>query len=72
MLNTAIKRYVDIEESDPILQQEYATRTQIHFALRISYWRMNQAVRDGRLALHFIDNKIKVSVQEIMDLFVAQ
>ena len=65
MTNAALK-------NDPVLEQEYATRTEIHYALRISYWRMNQAAREGRLALHFIDNKIKVKVQDVINLFVAQ
>jgi hypothetical protein len=71
MLNTALKYHAPVTR-DPVLDQEYATRTEIHFALRISYWRMNQAVREGRLSVHLIDNKIKVKVQEIIDLFVAQ
>jgi hypothetical protein len=65
MLNTALK-------TDPVFQQEYATRSEIHYALRISYWRMTQAVRDGKLEVHLIDNKIKVKVQDIIDFFVAQ
>jgi hypothetical protein len=72
MLNTPIKQYGELKSYDPVLEQEYATRTEIHFALRISYWRMNMAVREGRLALHLMDNKIKVRVQDIIDLFIAQ
>jgi cell fate regulator YaaT (PSP1 superfamily) len=58
--------------NDPVLEQEYVTRVEIHYALRISFWRMSQAIRDGRLAVHLIDNKIKVKVQDVIDLFVAQ
>jgi hypothetical protein len=65
MTNAALK-------NDPVLEQEYATRVEIHYALRISFWRMSQAIRDGRLAVHLIDNKIKVKVRDVIDLFVAQ
>jgi cell fate regulator YaaT (PSP1 superfamily) len=72
MLNT--NRIYDraLKYHDPVLQQEYATRAEIHYALRISFWLMNQRIREGKLSVHLIDNKIKVKVQDIINLFVAR
>ena len=44
--------------------QEYATRTEIHYMFKVSMARIAKEIRDGRLALHLIDNKIQISVVE--------
>ena len=72
MSNAAYATGVVQRKDDPILEQEYATRAELHYALRISFWKMSQAVREGKLAVHLIDNRVKVKVQDVIDLFVAQ
>jgi hypothetical protein len=61
-MNVALK-------SNPILDQEYATKADLHYALRISYERMAKATREGKLAIHLIDGKIQHNVADVINLF---
>jgi hypothetical protein len=49
--------------------QNYATRTEIHYMLRVTMYVIAKAVRDGKLALHLIDGKIQVNVAEARQVF---
>ena len=44
--------------------QEYATKSEIHYLLGISYGRILDEIRNGKLAIHLIDGKIKINVAE--------
>lgn len=56
-------------KSGSILEQEYATRGELHYALHISYDRMARAIREGKLDVCFVDNKIQLKVAEVLNLF---
>lgn len=49
--------------------QEFATRTEIHYMLRVQMSAIAKAIREGKLELHLIDNKIQVSVAEAKAVF---
>jgi hypothetical protein len=49
--------------------QEYATRTEIHYMLRVSIAHIAKAIREGKLELHLIDGKIQINVAEAKALF---
>jgi hypothetical protein len=55
--------------SHPILEQEYATKGELHYAFRISYDRMARAIREGKLDVCFVDNKIQLKVEQVVRLF---
>lgn len=61
-MNVALK-------SNPILDQEYATKSELHYAFHISYARIAQAIRDGKLEACFVDNKIQLRVEDVVRLF---
>jgi hypothetical protein len=48
---------------------EYATRTEIHYMLRVSMAHIAKAIREGKLQLHLIDGKIQISVAEAKAVF---
>jgi hypothetical protein len=52
-----------------VLEQEYATKSELHYGLHISYERMAKAIREGRLAVHLVDNKVQLRVEEVVNLF---
>ena len=56
-------------KSNSVLEQEYATKGELHYGLHLSYNRMAQAVREGKLAVHIVDNKIQLKVEEVLNLF---
>jgi hypothetical protein len=57
-------------KSEPsVLQQEYATKSELHFGLRISYERIARATREGKLEVICIDGKLKHRVSEVVNLF---
>jgi hypothetical protein len=56
-------------QSKSVLEQEYATKGELHYGLHLSYNRIAQAVREGRLAVHLIDNKIQLKVEEVLNVF---
>jgi hypothetical protein len=56
-------------KSKSVLEQEYATKSDLHYALHLPFNRMTQAIRDGRLAVHLIDNKVQLKVEEVLNLF---
>jgi hypothetical protein len=43
---------------------EYRTKTDIHYMLKISYVRIAEAIKDGRLAIHLIDGKIQINIAQ--------
>jgi hypothetical protein len=45
-------------KSNPILSQEYATKGELHYAFHLSYARIAQAIRDRKLEVCFVENKI--------------
>jgi hypothetical protein len=47
--------------------QDYATRTEIHYSVQMSA--IANAIREGKLELHLIDNKIQISVAEAKAVF---
>jgi len=49
--------------------QEYATRTELHYMLRVSMAKIALAIREGKLELHLIDGKIQISVAEAQQIF---
>ena len=48
---------------------QFATRTEIHYMLRVSMAHIAKAIREGKLKLHLIDGKIQVSVAEAKAVF---
>ena len=49
--------------------QEYATRTEIHYMLRVPMYAIAKAIREGKLEMHLIDGKIQVNVAEAQKIF---
>lgn len=56
-------------QSKSVLEQEYATKGELHYGLHLPYARIAQAVREGKLAIHLIDGKIQLKVEEVINLF---
>jgi hypothetical protein len=52
-----------------VLGQEYATKGELHYGLHVSYERMAKAIRAGKLAVHLIDGKVQIRVDEVVNLF---
>jgi hypothetical protein len=52
-----------------VLEQEYATKGELHYGLHVSYARIATAIREGKLAVHLVDGKIQLKVAEVVDLF---
>jgi hypothetical protein len=48
---------------------QFATRTEIHYMLRVSMAHIAKAIREGKLELHLIDGKIQISVAEAKAVF---
>ena len=44
--------------------QVYATRTEIHYMLRVSMAAIAKAIREGKLEMHLIDGKIQISAAQ--------
>ena len=55
-------RVASLSSRKSVLEQKYAAKGDLHYGLRLSYNRMAQAVREGKLALHLIDGKIQLEV----------
>ena len=49
--------------------QEYATRTEIHYMLHVPYAAIARAIREGKLEMHLIDQKIQINVAEARKVF---
>ena len=49
--------------------EEYGTKTEIHYALGVSYNKIADAIRTGKLAIHLIDGKIKINLEEAKTVF---
>jgi hypothetical protein len=56
-------------KTNSVIEQEYATKGELHYGLHVSYARIAQAIRDEKLAIHLIDGKIKLKVAEVLSLF---
>jgi hypothetical protein len=54
-----------------VLENEYATKSELHYALHVSYARIAMAIRDGKLSVHLVDGKVQLRVAEVISLFVA-
>ena len=54
---------------DTEITQEFATRTELHYLLRVSMAKIAIAIRDGKLELHLIDGKIQINVAEARKVF---
>ena len=52
--------------------QEYATKSEIHYMLAVSYTKIGDAIRNGELAIHLIDNKIKINVAEAKEVLLKK
>jgi hypothetical protein len=48
---------------------EYGTKTEIHWMLRVTYTRIADAIRTGKLSIHLIDNKIQINIAEAKQVF---
>ena len=48
---------------------EYATRTEVHYMLRVPMSAIAKAIREGRLATHLMDNKVQINVAEARQVF---
>ena len=51
-----------------ILYQEYASKSELHYGLRIPYHRIAKAIRDGKVEMHLIDGMIKFKVKEVVEV----
>ena len=49
--------------------QEYATRTEIHYMLHVPYAAIAKAIRDGKLEMKLIDQKIQINIAEARKVF---
>jgi hypothetical protein len=49
--------------------QEYATRTDTHYMLHVPYAAIARVIREGKLEMHLIDNKIQINVAEARTVF---
>jgi hypothetical protein len=58
-------------KSNPILEQEYATKGELHYAFHLSYARIAQAIRESKLEVCLVDNKLQLKVAEVVNLFPA-
>jgi hypothetical protein len=54
-----------------VLEQEYATKGELHYGLRISYERIAKAIREGKLAVHLIDGKVQIEVKEAIEVLLT-
>jgi hypothetical protein len=52
----------------PNEHQEYATKTELHHMLRVTYGKIAEAIRTGKLAIHLIDGKIQINVAEAREV----
>lgn len=52
------------DKSIPVLQQEYATKAELHYGLRIAYGRIAIIINEHNIPAHLIDGKIKFKVKE--------
>jgi hypothetical protein len=48
---------------------EYATRTELHYMLHVPYAAIARAIREGKLEMHLIDQKIQINVAEAKAIF---
>ena len=58
-----------IKSEPSVLQQEYATKAELHYGLRISYERMARAIREGKLEVVYTEGKLQLRVSEVINLF---
>jgi hypothetical protein len=50
-------------------EQEYATRTELHYLLHVPYYKIGEAVKKGKLAIHLIDGKTQINIAEAQQVF---
>lgn len=48
---------------------EFETKTDVHYRFKISYVKIAEAVREGKIALHHIDGKIYINMAEAQQVF---
>jgi hypothetical protein len=58
-----------LNNSHPILEQEYATKSELHYAFRISYDRMARPIRERKPEVCFVDDKLQLRVGAVVKLF---
>lgn len=51
-----------------VLDKEYASRSELHFGLRISYARIAKAIREGQIEMHLTAGMIKFKVKEVVEV----
>jgi hypothetical protein len=49
--------------------QEYATRTEIHYMLRVTMFAIAKAIREEKLAIYLIDGKVQINIDEARKVF---
>jgi hypothetical protein len=49
-------------------EKKYGTRTEVHYLLHVPYYKIAEAIKDGKLALHLIDNKVQINIAEAKTL----
>jgi hypothetical protein len=50
-------------------EPEYGTKTDIHYMFRVSQSRIADCVRKGKLAIHLIDGKVQINIEEARQVF---
>lgn len=55
------------DKSIPVLQQEYATKADLHYGLRISYSRIAIIIEENEIPAHLIGGKIQYNVKEFVE-----
>jgi hypothetical protein len=55
-----------------ILEQEYATKAELHYGFHIAYARIAKAIREGQLKPHLIDGKIQLEVKEAVRVLLPR
>ncbi len=45
-------------------EPEYGTKSEIHYMFRVSHGKIADCIRKGTLAIHLIDGKIQINIEE--------
>jgi pyruvate kinase len=56
-------------KNNSVFGQEYATKGELHYEFHLPYARIAKAIREGKLAVHLVDGKIQLKVDEVIKLF---
>ena len=45
-------------------EPEYGTKSEIHYMFRVSHGKIRECINTGKLAIHLIDGKIQINIEE--------